>query len=146
MRHTYAPNYAASFIQIVGQLRHAYRRRLVAVILRSRAAGSVFGAVTCFAKLQQWGLIAHWEPVQFGRHPRYRLYLRYTRRQPAVQIATFYRQSQQTHILTLEVLARLAREQGGLRVILRTTKGLLTSDECLRQRVGGALVLSLYAG
>lgn len=104
----------------------------MALVLRPRGVLLTTGWASSLAKLQQWGLISHWEPVFFGPDRHYRLYLRYTKRSPGASITTFVRRSQLTHTLSVATLARLARERAGVRLVLQTTRGLLTLEECLR--------------
>jgi ribosomal protein S8 len=118
----------------------------VALILRPRGVSPTTGWASSLAKLQQWGIISHWEPLFLGPDRHYRLYLRYTKRCPGVSVTTFVRRSQLTHTLSVATLACLARERAGVRLVLQTSRGLLTLEECLKWHLGGMLVFSLIVG
>jgi hypothetical protein len=136
---------SATLRQVFNQLHRAYQQRRLTAVLPNLATKSAHVGVTQVVRqLQGWGLIAHCEPVQ--RAPGLRVYLRYAGGRPAVRIHVFFAKRMQTHVLSVTILAQVARAQAGVHLVIATTYGWLSVDECLRFRCGGVLVAAIYAG
>jgi hypothetical protein len=136
---------SATLRQAFNQLRRAYQqRRLTAILPNLSPKSTRAGAAQAVRQLQGWGLIAHCEPGQ--RASGLRVYLRYVGGRPAARIHVFFAKRTQTHVLSISVLAQVARAQAGAHLIIATTRGWLSVDECLRFRCGGVLVAAVYAG
>ena len=100
-----------------------------------------------FKGLIRCGAIAHFERVRAlagCRTSAYRLFLRYRGGQPVSQVWAQTALSVSGCRLSLAALRQLARAHNGLALFIYTDRGLLTIDECLRQRCGGVLGFGAY--
>ena len=108
--------------QAFNQLRRAYlQKRLTAVLPGLATRSTRGGAAHVVRQFQGWGLIAHCEPIRGSQ--TLRVYLRYAGGRPAVRIHVFFAKRMQTHVLSIDVLAQIARAQAGVHLVIATTRG-----------------------
>lgn len=71
--------------QLVAQLRVSYQKRWLWFTVSPRGGCKQLAAL--LVAFQQWGVIAHFEPLLQGRNqPVFRVYLRYVSARPAVRL------------------------------------------------------------
>jgi ribosomal protein S8 len=144
------PSSQACLTRILAQLQLSYQRHQLTVLLRASQEGRSLTAL--LTRLQRWGVIAHFEPLggstlaQKQERLRFRVFLRYASARPAVRIQSFVSRQAQTHVLPLAALVQIARDHRGVQLVLATSRGQLSLEECLRCRCGGTLLLSVYPG
>ena len=137
--------------RVLAQLQLSYQRHQLTVLLHASQTGRPL--ITLLARLQRWGVIAHFEPtvpstsvLQKKGQPCFRIFLRYASARPAVRVQSFISRQAQTHVLSLAALVQIARDHRGVQLVLATSRGQLSLEECLRYRCGGTLLLSVYPG
>ena len=134
--------------RIVAQLRLAYRHRWLSCTVRAPRQSKQTQQL--LASFQQWGVIAHFEPVRSindaGRGRVFRIYLRYVRARPAVHLWTCGTRGQQTHQVSGAALRQLVQQSAGLCLVLSTARGLKTAVNCVRERLTGRLALGISLG
>jgi hypothetical protein len=134
--------------RIVAQLRLAYRHRWLSCTVRApRQSRQTQQLLVSF---QQWGVIAHFEPIRptsnIGGGRVFRVYLRYVRARPAVHLWTCGTRGQQTHRVSGAALRQLMQQSAGLCLVLCTARGLKTAVSCIRERLTGRLALGISLG
>lgn len=134
--------------RIVTQLRLAYRHRwlscTVCALHQSKQTQQLL------ASFQQWGAIAHFEPVRplvdARRRRVFRVYLRYVHARPAVHLWTCGTRGRQTHQVSGAALRQLMQQSAGLCLVLYTARGLKTAVSCIREQLAGRLALGISLG
>ncbi len=93
--------------------------------------------------LKTEGFIRAYKPVGEGIAKQFRVYLKYTSsRVPAIQEVVRASRPGQRHYRKVDDLPRILNGMG--RVILTTSKGVMTDKEAKRQRVGGEMLCYVW--